>query len=99
MPKPLRVYHSCGTLSHMTNQQQQLQEAHVTVRLPRELLDRIDKRAAQEGVGRSQVMREMLDAGLRRRPSSRDQLKQIHDEVKALRREVRAAMKTKGGRG
>lgn len=98
MTGALCVYHRCVTLSHMAKQRQQSQEAHVTVRLPRELLNRIERRAAQEGVGRSQVIREMLDAGLRRKPSSRDQLRQVLDEVKALRREVRAVVKRKGTR-
>lgn len=77
----------------MAKRQPQQHEVLWTVRLTRDLATRIEKRAAQEGVGRSTVIRDMLDAGLRRKPSSRDQLTQIHDEVKALRQEVGAVMK------
>ncbi len=85
------------TLCHMAGKQRQDEKIHVTVRLPRDLVARLQKRADQEGVERSQVIRALLDEGLRRRPSSRDRLKQIHDEVRLLREEV-AAMKKRSRR-
>jgi hypothetical protein len=40
----------------------------VTARLPQDMIDSLDTRAKSEGVTRSETMRRLIEAGLKRRP-------------------------------
>ena len=69
-----------------------------TVRLPESLARALDKRAKAEGIGRSELIRQLLETGLGRQASP-DRLDGIEEELRKLRREVRGlAGGKKGGR-
>lgn len=66
----------------------------ISLQVPVKLEQALTRRAEKEGVSRSALIRDLLQAGLQRNPATGDRLKQIHDEVKALRREVGGLTKT-----
>ena len=42
----------------------------VTARLPQDMIDSLDGRAKTEGATRSEIMRRLIEAGLKRRPKA-----------------------------
>jgi hypothetical protein len=42
----------------------------VTARLPQDMIDSLDARAEADGVTRSETMRRLIEAGLKRRPKA-----------------------------
>jgi hypothetical protein len=40
----------------------------ITMRLPAEMIAALDKRAVAEGINRSELLRRLIEAGLKRRP-------------------------------
>ena len=53
----------------------------------------LTKRATQEGTSRSELVRRYLALGLKEQPSVENELRRLRDEVHALRRELREAVK------
>lgn len=67
--------------------------ALLSVRVQPSLDKALTKRAKQEGTSRSELVRRYLALGLKEQPSVENELRRLRDEVHALRRELREAVK------
>jgi hypothetical protein len=69
----------------------------ITLRVPTSLANAVARRAKREKRSRSDLLRELIVACMEEWPSVEGELKQIRQEVKALRGDVKKLLGRKGG--